>query len=137
MIRPAVDRLPRSNALVVALAALAVSGCGGGAAAAERPSSGNPPGPYVALAAHNIAFDTSALNVPANVAFTIVLDNQEAVPHNVSIDRVHDAARVFEGAVFSGPATRWYAVSALAPGEYAFLCQVHPSMTGRLFVRNE
>ena len=46
--------------------------------------------------------------------------------------RITGGERRFEGAVFSGPATRWYAVPALAPGTYRFVCDVHPSMTGRL-----
>jgi len=92
-----------------------------------------PGGPWVTLAAQGVAFETAELDVPANVAFTLVFENREAVPHNVSIDR-SDAghARLFEGAVFSGPATRWYAVPALAPGEYTFVCAIHPNMTGRL-----
>jgi plastocyanin len=131
---PAVGRSGRTVALLVAAVAIALSGCGGGAVAADTPSSGNPPGPYVVLAARDIAFDTGELLAPANTAFTIVFDNREAVPHNVAMDRLQggQASRVFNGAVFSGPATRWYAVPALAPGEYTFLCQVHPSMTGRL-----
>jgi len=137
MTGPGSGRLAGSVALLVAAGAFALSGCGGGAAAAT-PSSGNPPGPYVALAARDMAFDAGRLQAPANEAFTIVFANGGAVPHNVSIERLDGGpARVFDGAVFSGPATRWYAVPALAPGEYTFLCQVHPSMTGRLRVANE
>jgi len=137
MTGPGSGRLAGSFALLVAAGAFALSGCGGGAAAAT-PSSGNPPGPYVVLAARDMAFDAGRLQAPANEAFTMVFANGDAVPHNVSIERVEGGpARVFDGAVFSGPATRWYAVPALAPGEYTFLCQVHPSMTGRLHVANE
>jgi plastocyanin len=62
-----------------------------------------------------------------------VFENGDAVPHNVSIF-VGDTGgeRRFDGAVFTGPATRWYAAPALAPGTYRFVCDVHPSMTGRL-----
>jgi len=137
MTGPGSGLLAGSVALLVAAGAFALSGCGGGAAAAT-PSSGNPPGPYVVLAARDMAFDAGRLQAPANEAFTMVFANGDAVPHNVSIERVEGGpARVFDGAVFSGPATRWYAVPALAPGEYTFLCQVHPSMTGRLRVANE
>jgi len=133
MSRPWAGTISRRIALVIVAGALTISGCGGSAAAAATPASGNPPGPYVALAARDLTFDTTSLAVPASAPFTIVFENAEGVPHNVSIDRTTDGAgRVFEGAVFSGPATRWYAVPALAPGEYTFLCQVHPSMTGRL-----
>ena len=124
----------RSVAFAVMTAAFLVAGCGGSSTPAQTPpASGDPVGPTVALGAQDIAFDTAELHVAANEPFTIVFDNREAVPHNVSIDRSDGvAARVFEGAVFSGPATRWYAVPGLAAGAYAFLCQVHPSMTGRL-----
>jgi len=39
---------------------------------------------------------------------------------------------VFEGVLFSGPATRWYPVPALAPGTYQFKCDLHANMTGSL-----
>ena len=120
--------------LAVVVLAFGLAGCGGGAAPAMTPPGpGAPVGLAVTLAARDLAFDTAELRVDANRAFILVFENREAVPHNVSIDR-GDAgqARVFEGAVFSGPATRWYAVPALAPGEYTFVCEIHPNMTGRL-----
>jgi plastocyanin len=129
------SRVPVSLAMLVTAAAFALASCGGGGAAAETPSSSEPSGPHIAVAARDVAFDQAEIDAPANTAFTIVFDNREAVPHNVSIDRTEGGrARVFDGAVFTGPATRWYAVPALAPGAYVFLCQVHPDMTGRLVV---
>lgn len=128
------NTLRRAAARGLVAAALALAGCGGAASPAMTPPGpGAPAGPAVTLAAQDVAFETAELDVPANVAFTLVLENREAVPHNVSIDR-NDAghARLFEGAVFSGPTTRWYAVPALAPGEYTFVCAIHPNMTGRL-----
>lgn len=117
-----------------ALAALVLAGCGSTAAPAMTPpGSAAPDGPTVTLAAQDVAFDTAELRIDANRPFTLVFENREAVPHNVSIDRSDgEHARVFEGAVFSGPATRWYAVPALAPGDYTFVCEIHPNMTGRL-----
>lgn len=128
------NTLRRAAARGLVAAALAIAGCGGAASPAMTPPGpGAPAGPAVTLAAQDVAFETAELDVPANVAFTLVFENLEAVPHNVSIER-RDAghARLFEGAVFSGPATRWYAVPALAPGEYTFVCAIHPNMTGRL-----
>ncbi len=126
-------RAARSSLAVVAIAVV-LTGCGSGAAPAMTPpGSAAPPGPTVTLGAHDVAFETADLRVDANQPFTLVFVNREAVPHNVSI-YVGDAgqARVFEGAVFNGPATRWYAVPALAPGEYIFRCEIHTNMTGRL-----
>ena len=41
----------------------------------------------------------------------------------------------FQGDVFPGVATKAYDVPALAAGPYAFVCTVHPSMTGTLTVQ--
>jgi plastocyanin len=128
---------PPARALTVGLlaASLTLAACGSSVQPAQRPSElGTPAGPAVSLAADAIAFDTAELHVPANTPFTIEFENRDAVPHNVSIGATEGGGQTstFEGAVFSGPATRWYAVPALAPGAYTFRCTVHPSMTGRL-----
>jgi len=122
----------RALRLSLAAVALVVAGCGASAAANDHPpASLDPASPRIS--AVGIAFDAAALAVPANRPFTLIFENRENVPHNVSI--YADAARQdrrFEGAVFSGPATRWYPVPALAPGTYVFVCDVHPDMTGSL-----
>ena len=131
-------RMRRSIAVVLATAAVALAGCGGGAAAPAQtlPVPAGDQGPKVAITAENIAFAESEIGVAASTPFTLVLDNRDAVPHNVSIYGGQSGQdRRFEGAVFSGPSTRWYAVPALAPGEYRFVCDVHPNMTGRLVVK--
>ena len=120
----------RSARLALAAVALVVAGCGSPASGGEQPpASLDPASPRIS--ADQIAFDTTALTVPANRPFTLVFENRESLPHNVSI--YADAERKdrrFEGAVFSGPATRWYAVPALAPGTYVFVCDVHSNMSG-------
>jgi len=122
----------RALRLVLAAVALVVAGCGAGAAANDHPpASLDPDSPRIA--AEGIAFDIAALTVPANRPFTLIFENRENVPHNVSI--YADSSRQdrrFEGTVFSGPTTRWYPVPALAPGTYVFVCDVHPDMTGSL-----
>jgi plastocyanin len=125
------SRIPRALALLLVVA-LAVAGCGGSAMGYDQaPASLDPASPK--LEAIGVAFDRTELSVPANRPFILVFENREAVSHNVSI--YADGSRQdrrFEGVLFSGPATRWYPVPALAPGTYEFLCDLHPSMTGRL-----
>jgi hypothetical protein len=41
-------------------------------------------GETVTITAKDLAFGQSAVTVPADEAFTVVLDNQEAAPHNVA-----------------------------------------------------
>lgn len=124
----------RAARLVLAAVGLALAGCGGGAAADDHPpASLDPNSPRISAQA--IAFDQAVLTVPADRPFTLVFENRENVPHNVSI--YADSGRQdrrFEGGVFSGPATRWYPVPALAPGTYVFVCDVHPSMSGHFIV---
>jgi hypothetical protein len=119
--------------LGLALAVAACTGGGGGAglAYASPPASLDPNSPTIN--AVNIAFDHDQVAVPANTPFVLVFDNKDTVGHNVSIYR--DAGyqqRIFLGAIFSGPSTRWYPVPALAPGTYSFRCDVHANMTGTI-----
>ncbi len=89
----------------------------------------------VKLEASNIAFTETSLSGPANAAFDLQFNNQDAsVPHNVVIVDSTGKA-VFTGDIFNGPATQDYNVPALAAGSYAFHCAVHPNMTGTLTIK--
>jgi plastocyanin len=121
----------KRNVILLAVA-LGVAACTPTALGDDRPpASLDPNSPR--LSAEGIAFDRTELQVPANRPFVLVFENREAVSHSVSIfaDGAHQDRR-FEGVLFGGPATRWYPVPALAPGTYDFLCDLHPSMIGRL-----
>jgi plastocyanin len=87
-------------------------------------------GSAVHIAAEELSFSTDRLEAPAGQPFRLVFENQASVPHNVSIHRGEDA--VFEGEVVAGPTRVTYAVPALGPGEYAFMCDIHPEMAGTL-----
>lgn len=79
-----------------------------------------------------VSFDTKTLIVPAGRAFDLVFDNKQAgVPHNVKIgDSAALATVLFDGEVVTGPAQVTYHVEALQPGDYYFLCKIHPNMNG-------
>lgn len=130
----AARRAAPSLATTILAAALAsvMLGCGGNGSALGQdtpPASLDPASPR--LSADGIGYDTAELAAPANEPFVIVFENREAVSHNVSI-YAEDGARLFEGVLFGGPATRWYPVPALDPGSYRFVCDLHPTMAGRL-----
>ncbi len=85
------------------------------------------------VAANNTtSFDTKLLIVPADRPFDLVFANNESgVPHNVEIaDSSARETKFLEGEVITGPAEVTYQVPALAPGDYYFLCAVHPNMNG-------
>ena len=89
-------------------------------------------GTVVQVAALNIAFDPTALSVPAGTAFQIEFANNDAsIPHNVEIKDAAGAS-VFNGDIFNGVETRTYDVPALTAATYQFICSVHPNMVGTL-----
>lgn len=91
----------------------------------------------IRISANNIAFNKDELTVPAGAEVSLVFNNREAVPHNVSV-YMSDAMEevIFEGEVFSGPKKVTYTFSAPEePGTYFFVCDVHPrTMTGDFIV---
>ena len=131
---PGATRVARAITLAVALAAV-IAACGSTAVGyASPPASLDPTSPRIA--AVDLDFDRETMAVPAGRPFVLVFENQEALQHNVSI--FADAAlerRLFEGLLFSGPATRWYPVPALEAGTYVFVCELHPTMRGLIEAR--
>jgi cytochrome c oxidase subunit 2 len=103
---------------------------------APRPS-GEAAGPVVEISALNVAFEQGSLSAPADTPFQISFDNKDAgVPHNVAIHRdTATGEEVFKGEIFNGPDKKIYDVPALQAGTYAFVCTVHPTMTGTLTVQ--
>ena len=110
---------------------------------AEEGEGGGTEGPTVTLAAPAGAsadgFSTNKLAVPAEEAFTIEFDNEEAgVQHNVVIfdGKDAEAPTLFTGEVVIGPKTTPYSVDALPEGNYFFHCEIHPTtMTGEVIAK--
>ena len=92
--------------------------------------------PVLKLSAKDIAFDTHELEVAAGQPFKIEFTNHDDVDHNVGIYKGEE--EIFRGDEFSGPdETVTYVIDALEPGDYTFICDVHPgpAMTGTLTVK--
>ena len=116
---------------LVALA-VATAACSGATAApaTDDPAAPAPDGDAIVIVAKDLAFQTTEVTVPAGRPTTIVLDNQEGVPHNIAINDA-SGANVFKGEIVS-QAKVTNAVPALAAGTYTFLCEVHPDMKGTI-----
>ena len=102
----------------------------GGSSAAPSDSGA---GGAVQISALNIAFEQTSATAPADAPFTIHFNNKEAVPHNVNVKDSSGASK-FKGDIVTGPKEVDYQVPALPAGDYTFVCDVHPNMTGTLKV---
>ena len=103
----------------------------------DSPGSSPGTGQYtVQLIGQNIAFDKDTISAPPQQNFTIDFQNNDpGIPHNVEIQDAA-GAQLFVGEIFNGVDKRLYAVPALNPGDYTFLCTVHPqTMRGTLTVQ--
>ncbi|MGZ8437332.1 MAG: cupredoxin domain-containing protein [Candidatus Limnocylindrales bacterium] len=91
----------------------------------------------VSISALNVAFEQTSVTAPAGKAFQVTFENKDpGTPHNVAIHKDNPGgAEVFKGDIVTGPTTKVYDVPALDAGTYAFVCSVHPSMTGTLTVQ--
>ncbi len=107
-------------------------------AASGDPSSAPSSDPNtVMISALGVKFEQADVSAPAGTPFKIEFDNKDpGTPHNVAI---HEGSatgpELFVGDVFPGVEVRTYDVPALDPGEYAFVCTVHPTMIGTLSVK--
>jgi plastocyanin len=134
--------LHRGALLILSLGlALALVACGGGdgsPAASDGTSGGGTVAVVdgnVAVSADDLAFDASVIEATAGEAFTITFTNNEAMPHNIAIYTEEGGDEIATGAVINEGETDELSVEALEPGEYFFVCDVHPGeMTGTLVV---
>ena len=84
----------------------------------------------ITIVAKDLAFTPTEVAIPADEATTIVLDNQESVPHNIAV-KDGGGTTIFKGEVVTDTQVD-NALPALAAGTYTFWCEVHPNMTGTL-----
>ena len=122
-------RLFLSLGLVV-LAAVTVA-CSGGAA--QPPASSGPVDPNApVIVAQGNAFSPTTLDVTADKAFSLTLDNKDSAPHNVAIYTDSSASTSISVGEIVSSTKATQQVPALKPGSYFFRCDVHHEMTGTI-----
>ena len=92
-------------------------------------------GSDITLVAANVSFDTDSISMPAETDVTMTLDNQDSLPHNVSIYETEADADsqdnpLFQGDNVDGGASIDYEFTSPPPGDYVFQCDIHPAMRG-------
>lgn len=123
---------------------LALSACSGGAGSAapgDDTTGGASVGGVtvadgeVAVSADDLEFNAEVIEAPAGEPFTITLTNDDSVPHNISVYTEEGGDEIVHGDVIDGGQTATVNVPALDPGEYFFVCDLHPAdMTGSVVV---
>lgn len=131
--------LPLAAAVVLLLAACSSTGNGASAGAGSSdPGSGggtvSVSGGAVTVTAADLAFDASVIEAPAGEAFTITLVNNDTVPHNISVYTEEGGDEIVKGDIIDPGQTVEVEVPAQEAGEYFFVCDLHPDMTGSLVV---
>jgi plastocyanin len=90
------------------------------------------------VVAKSIAYDVTQLQAPAGEPFTITFKNEDPATTTHDID-IHgpDGAVLQDQQPIAGGTEQAYEYTALEPGEYQFICSVHPipQMTGTLTVQ--
>jgi hypothetical protein len=85
------------------------------------------------IVARGIAWDTTCLVAPAGEPFTVNIDNQdEGIPHNFDLLTEEGGDQIGATEVENGPVLQTLDVDPLDAGEYFYICDVHPNMTGTL-----
>lgn len=112
-------------------------GASPGASAAASGGTVAPPG-SLPLVAKNFAYDTQTLEVAAGKPFTIFFTNQDpaSTPHDVEL-RAKDGTVLKQQPPTKGGTSTAYQYDALQPGDYVYICSIHPiaAMTGTLTVK--
>lgn len=112
----------------------------GAPGASPAASAGGPVAPAgsLPLVAKGFAYETKTLEVAAGKPFTIFFTNNDpaTTPHDVEL-RNKDGSVIKKQPPTLGGTSQAYQFDALQPGDYVYICSIHPidAMTGTLTVK--
>jgi plastocyanin len=116
-------------ASLLATGVVVAAGCGGDDDGSSLADEAVPDDPDVVVRAEDMAFDPDELEVPAGEPLTIVIDNRdEGVNHNIHVEGAPgpNKTRLEQGV------SQQALTVTLEAGEYEYVCDIHPNMTGTL-----
>ena len=116
---------------LVVMAAVTAACSGSGSSGSQQPPASVDPNAPVIVAQNN-AFNPTSLDVTADKAFSLTLDNKDSAPHNVAIYTDSGAGTSISVGEIVTATTATQQVPALAAGSYFFRCDVHHEMTGTI-----
>ena len=92
--------------------------------------------PKIELSASDLSFDKKELQLSPSGA-VIDFQNADTQPHNLAIYPSEDELdkALFKGSIVPAGGKAEYEVPAIAAGEYYFHCDVHPTMSGDVVVK--
>ena len=82
-------------------------------------------------AGSDLRFEPDVVTVPEGAAVTVVFENRSSVAHNLTFPAAINAA---SSPIVGIGATETVEFIAPGPGEYTFVCNLHPGMEGTLVV---
>ena len=91
------------------------------------------PAATTTITARNVEFAPTTVAMESGVPLRLVLQNDDAgVPHNILVRG--GGTDIGKTAIVTGIDRAEVSFGPLPPGEYEFLCEIHPNMTGTITV---
>ena len=91
------------------------------------------PAAATTITARNVEFEPTTVAMVAGVPLRLVLQNEDAgIPHNILVRG--GGTDIGKTEIVTGIDRAELAFGPLPPGDYAFLCEIHPNMAGTITV---
>jgi plastocyanin len=85
------------------------------------------------ITARNVEFEPTTVAMEAGVPLRVILQNDDAgLPHNILVRG--GGTDIGKTEIVTGIARAELSFGPLPPGEYEFLCEIHPNMAGTITV---